>query len=200
MLCRIFAYKNLPLRAMDNCNNSYIGKILALKSLREEFNELSEQMQELAAPILNDLSYLPWIYTVFTEHLRRNGRTHDAGSVYNRKKFLMAVLYLYSPRALAGDRMRMGLRKRISELFKLSSSTPISDNCAGLIVLYSRYSDFRKDVDAILGMVLKNISPSNGLAKAPGHSDNALPLPPSSVTNKKSATQTHDAFMKSLFD
>ena len=51
--------------------------------------------------------------------------------------------------------MRMGLRKIISELFGLTTSTPISDNSASLIIEYNAYADFRRDVDLILNEVFE---------------------------------------------
>lgn len=134
-----------------------IGKVTALRTLREKVAELSDVMKELGEPILEDLTLLPEIYEAYKRVFSRRGRPDEAMSVRNRKKFLMVVLYLYSPKALAGDRMRMGLRKKVSELFGLTTSTPISDNCAGLIVQYRAYADFRRDVDLIFQEVLESL-------------------------------------------
>ena len=89
-----------------------IGKVAALKKLREKVSELSDVMKELGEPILDDLALLPAIYEAYKRVFQRRGCPDEATSVRNRKKFLMVVLYLYSPKALAGDRMRMGLRKQ----------------------------------------------------------------------------------------
>lgn len=147
-----------PVAKMNKCAKINIGKVVALKKLREKVNELSEVMKELGEPILDDLALLPTIYEAYKRVLQRNGCLDDVASVRNRKKFLMVVLYLYSPKALAGVRMRrMGLRKKMSELFGLTTSTPISDNCAGLIVQYHAYADFRRDVDLIFQEVLDSL-------------------------------------------
>ena len=134
-----------------------IGKVAALKKLREKVSELSDVMKELGEPILDDLALLPAIYEAYKRVFQRRGCPDEATSVRNRKKFLMVVLYLYSPKALAGDSVRMGLRKKVSELFGLTTSTPISDNCAGLIVQYHAYADFRRDVDLIFQEVLDSL-------------------------------------------
>jgi len=134
-----------------------IGKVAALKKLREKVIELSDVMEELGEPILDDLSLLPRIYEAYKRVFSRRGCPDEAMAVRNRKKFLMVVLYLYSPKALAGDRMRMGLRKQVSELFGLTTSTPISDNCSGLIVQYHAYADFRRDVDLIFKEVFDTL-------------------------------------------
>lgn len=134
-----------------------MGKIAALKTMRKKVLELSQIFEELGEPILTDLALLPTIHEAYKRVFARRGCPQDAMLVRNRKKFLMVVLYLYSPKALAGDRMRMGLRKKVSELFGLTTSTPISDNCAGLIVQYHAYADFRRDVDLIFQEVLNTL-------------------------------------------
>lgn len=131
-----------------------MGKIAALKTMRKKVLELSQVFEELGEPILTDLTLLPIIHEAYKRVFARRGCPQDALLVRNRKKFLMVVLYLYSPKALAGDRMRIGLRKVISGLFGLTTSTPISDNSACLIVEYNAYADFRRDVDLIFSEVL----------------------------------------------
>lgn len=135
-----------------------IGKITALKKLRKKADELADVMKELGEPILNDLTLLPKIYEVYKGVFQHRGCPEDSALVRNRKKFLMVILYLYSPKALAGDRMRIGLRKKVSELFGLTTSTPISDNCSGLILQYNAYADFRKDVDVIYREVVEALA------------------------------------------
>ena len=132
-----------------------MGKIAALKTMRNKVLELSQIFEELGEPILTDLALLPTIHEAYKRVYARRGCPQDAMLVRNRKKFIMVVLYLYSPKALAGDRMRMGLRKIISELFGLTTSTPISDNSASLIIEYNAYADFRRDVDLILNEVFE---------------------------------------------
>lgn len=134
-----------------------MGKISALKTMRKKVLELSQIFEELGEPILTDLALLPTIHEAYKRVFARRGCPQDAVLVRNRKKFLMVVLYLYSPKALAGDRMRMGLRKVISGLFGLTTSTPISDNCAGLIIEYNVYADFRRDVDLIFKEVFETL-------------------------------------------
>lgn len=138
-------------------NTLNIGKISAIKTLRFKVIELSEIMEELGEPILHDQSLLPLIYEAYKSVFAKRGNAADALTVRNRKKFLMVVLYLYSPTSLAGERMRMGLRKKIAKLFDLSTSTPISDNTSGLLTQYFAYADFRDDVGEIFNAVAEVI-------------------------------------------
>ncbi len=135
---------------MEDVFELNIGKVIALKRLRDKMLEISDKIMELGEPMLDDLDLLPDMYEAYKRVFARRGRPDDALQVRNRKKFLMVVLYLYSPKALIGDKMlRIGLRKKLSELFGLTTSTPISDNCAGLIIQYKAYADFRRDVNLI---------------------------------------------------
>ncbi len=135
---------------MEDVFELNIGKVIALKRLRDKMLEISDKITELGEPMLDDLDLLPDMYEAYKRVFARRGRPDDALQVRNRKKFLMVVLYLYSPKALIGDKMlRIGLRKKLSELFGLTTSTPISDNCAGLIIQYKAYADFRRDVNLI---------------------------------------------------
>ena len=135
-----------------------IGKVIALKRLRDKMLELSDKITELGEPILDDLDLLPKMYEAYKYVFARRGRPEDAMQVRNRKKFLMVVLYLSSPKALIVDKMlRIGLRKKLSELFGLTTSSPISDNCAGLIVQYRAYADFRRDVNLIFKEICSSL-------------------------------------------
>lgn len=135
---------------MEDVFELNIGKVIALKRLRDKMLEISDKIMELGEPMLDDLDLLPDMYEAYKRVFARRGRPDDALQVRNRKKFLMVVLYLYSPKALIGDKMlRIGLRKKLSELFGLTTSTPISDNCAGLIIQYKAYADFCRDVNLI---------------------------------------------------
>lgn len=126
-----------------------MGKVMALKVLRDKSLELQKAMDELGEPSLDDLSLLPQIYDAYLNVFRKRGCPQKATQVYHRKKFLLIVLYLYSPKTLAGGKMRVGLRDRLSELFGLSASTPVSDNCSNVVFQYNHYRDFRRDVEII---------------------------------------------------
>lgn len=127
---------------------------MALKAIREKSLELLQVSNELGEPMLDDLSLLPKIYDAYLSVFKRRGCPKKAAQVYNRKKFLLIVLYLYSPKTLAGDRMRVGLRDKLSELFGLTTGTPISDNCANILFDYEKYRDFRRDVDVIFNEII----------------------------------------------
>lgn len=163
MCCKVKGYvlkghemSNITPCKMNENATINIGKVAVLKRLHEKVEELSDAMKELGKPILEDLSLLPKIYDAYKEVFKRQGR-FDTKSVRNRKKFLFVVLYLYSPQSLVGISIRRGLRKKMSELFGLTTSSTISDNCVGLLVLYHAYADFRRDVNLIFQEVLTTL-------------------------------------------
>lgn len=143
---------------MEHSVNFNMGKVMALKAIRDKSLELNNALTELGEPMLHDLSLLPKIYNAYLRVFERRGCPEKAQQVYNRKKFLLIALYLYSPMTLAGDRMRLvGLRDKLSELFGLNTSTPISDNLAGLALNYNTYRDFRRDVNIIFDEILTEL-------------------------------------------
>ncbi|MGN1172834.1 MAG: hypothetical protein ACI4SO_03495, partial [Muribaculaceae bacterium] len=43
----------------------------------------------------------------------------------------------------------IGLRDKLSDLFKLNARTSISDNCSDIVFMYYNYRDFRRDVELL---------------------------------------------------
>lgn len=134
-----------------------LGKINAIKQLVSERDELQSQIDELSAPMLTDVDLIPALYDVFCKTFEN--LKHKGGS-YHRKKFLFVVLYLYCPAALVGERMMIGLRKRIANVFGINSYSTISDNCAGISILYN-CPDFRKHVNIFYDAALEYLASIN---------------------------------------
>ena len=115
--------------------------------LRRKAMAANREFNALAKPLLDDYSLLGGLFQVCTDMLAdRTGWRSNPYKVYNRKKFLMVVLYLYSPKTLVGGKMRGGLRNRLSDVFEMNSRTVVSDNCGDVWYLFSIYADFRADV------------------------------------------------------
>lgn len=127
---------------------------MALQRVRRKIIELNAAMTELGEPVLDDLELLPMIYQVYLDFFRNRGQEAQATKVYNRQKLILIVLYLYSPRSLAGGKMRIGLRDKISELFGITAKTTVSDNSNTAVCHYKHYRDFRKDVDALFTAIV----------------------------------------------
>lgn len=60
---------------------------------------------------------------------------------------------IYSPRTLAGGKMRMGIRPIITKLFGLDAPTPISDNIRDVGILFRTDRVFRRDVTRMMKLM-----------------------------------------------
>lgn len=129
-----------------------IGRIAALKSVRDEIKEIRSSMAELSESILTDWALLPSLYQLFQDLFSKR---HITQSIYHRQKFLFVVLFLYCPSSLAGGRMPQGFRKVLASTLGLNATTTVSDNCSGLMVLYRSYPDFRRDADLYYEKAMK---------------------------------------------
>lgn len=129
-----------------------IGKIAALKRIRDEIEKIRLTMIELSEPILSDWALLPALYQLFQDLFSKR---HITQPIYHRQKFLFVALFLYCPSVLAGGRMPQGFRKTLASTLGLNATTTISDNCSGLMVLYRSYPDFRRDVDLYYEKAIK---------------------------------------------
>lgn len=133
------------------------SSIVELRSIREQKSRLSEREQELASPILTDLSLIPEIYDWFKELLAGMDCPPNLESVTQRKKFLFIVLFLFAPSVLAGGRLPNGIRAEIAGVFPDVSPCVISNNIADVSFIYQQYKDFRQDIEFIYNQVLEKL-------------------------------------------
>lgn len=125
------------------------SSIVELKSIREQKSRLSERENELAQPMLTDLSMIPRIYEWFKDILPARDCPPRLESVTQRKKFLFIILFLYSPSTLAGGRLQNGVRAALREVFPEVAPCVISNNISDITFIYQHYKDFRSDVEEI---------------------------------------------------
>ena len=125
------------------------SSIVELKSIREQKSRLSERENELAQPMLTDLSMIPRIYEWFKDILSARDCPPRLESVTQRKKFLFIILFLYSPSTLAGGRLQNGVRAALRIVFPEVAPCVISNNISDITFIYQQYKDFRKDVEEI---------------------------------------------------
>ena len=131
------------------------SSIVELKSIREQKSRLSEREQELASPILTDLSLIPEIYDWFKDLLAGMDCPPNPESVTQRKKFLLIVLFLFAPSVLAGGRLPNGIRAEISSVFPDVSPCVISNNIADVSFIYQKYKDFRQDIEYLYNQIVE---------------------------------------------
>lgn len=127
-----------------------------LKSIREQKSRLSEREQELSEPILHDYSLIGEIYGWFKEVLSKLTFPPYVDSPTQRKKFIFIILFLYSPSALAGGKMKVGLRDKIAEVTGCTGSL-ISHNCEDVTFFYQQYKSHRQDIDYLYTEIINRL-------------------------------------------
>nr|DAV15858.1 MAG TPA: chromosomal replication initiator protein [Caudoviricetes sp.] len=118
-----------------------------IKWIRETKAILSKEEISLSIPLMQDLSQVGNIYDKFMSyHAGRN-------STMVRKQFIFVILYLYSPSALGGSKMRRGLREKIAKVLGCTCSN-VSHDYKNISFYYVTYRSFRNDVNEILDKLL----------------------------------------------
>lgn len=131
-----------------------LSKIIDLKIIREKKSKLAEQERELSKPILNDLSLVSKLYEWFNDlSIENKGKER----ILNRKKFIFIVLYLYSPSALVGGKMKVGLRDKLCEVMNINERSTLSKSLNNLFYHYQIYKYFRHDINSILSGIMNRL-------------------------------------------
>lgn len=132
-------------------------KISDLRTIYEKRAKLEAEEFVLAAPILTDFKYIPIIYDWFCELSGCNKDFKSKKDGDHKREFLFIILFLYSPKALAGSKMKRGLRKILSNLLGLASPTGISNMLTSILVMYDNYKEHRMNVDYFYTEIMKRL-------------------------------------------
>lgn len=130
-------------------------KIIQLKRLRVEKSCLSEKEMKLSTPIYTDRRLIDTFHSRFTQLMQDKG-IYNHSSVSQRQKFLIVIMFLFSPSTLAGGKMPKGLRDYICKVMGLKSASAISHDLDNVVFLYQNYTDFRDDVNEIFRAITKD--------------------------------------------
>lgn len=122
-----------------------IETIKRIEKSRTALRQAMADNEIATSPKLKDLNLIPKIYKVFEELKGKEIKVND------RKEFIFVVIYLYSPNKFFGGKMPQGLRRAIAKVTKVTCASVISATCTELMVLYTTYSDFRQNVDMLMG-------------------------------------------------
>lgn len=131
--------------------------IAEIRSIREQIAHLSKREKELTEPMLTDLDMIPVLYRWFTEIIAKRDCPPRPESVTQRKKFLYIVLSLYSPSALAGGKMKSGLREKVGEVWGLHGKSAVSDNLKNLVFHCQIYDEFKQDIEYIYKEIVERL-------------------------------------------
>lgn len=130
-------------------------KISRMSHLLRERAYIEKEMVRLTEPIEQDIEWLGNCHDVYVNALREVNPDANPDSVKSRKKFLFAVLYVFSPGALVGKKLRVGIRNKICEVFGDGAPSSVSHMAENVAFLYNHYSSFRRDVDYIVNAMVK---------------------------------------------
>lgn len=122
-----------------------IETIKRIEKARTALRQAMADNEIATSPKLKDLNLIPKIYKIFEELKGKEIKVND------RKEFIFVVIYLYSPNKFFGGKMPQGLRRAITKVTKVTCASVISATCTELMVLYTTYSDFRQNVDMLMG-------------------------------------------------
>ena len=110
---------------------------------------LKDRARKLSEPIVINMGMIRNLYDVFCLSLKRQDVKANPEDTGNRKKFLYAILYIFSPSTLVGEVMRHKLRECVSEVIGCTP-TGVSRDYKTALFFYATYSDFHDSVDMII--------------------------------------------------
>lgn len=131
-------------------------KLVDLKKIREDIDNLKEYERKFAAPVISDVTRVKEAYDIFVEILSERDCPPRIESVTQRKKFIFIALYIFCPGVLIGDKMPKGFRRLLSETLNIPG-TLVSNNCDDIVFLYQNYRDFNTDVETLYSEILERM-------------------------------------------
>lgn len=139
---------------LQNAEMLDFSNIDRIRELRDQIFMSNREIGRIAAPIANGTDSLETLYGIYKSVIDEK----KEANAYERKKFLMAVMYLFSPVTLAGGKMRSGLRQKLAAIMGVKNHTTLSANLQDVMMLYRTYRDFRRDVNLIIKTFFEKIS------------------------------------------
>lgn len=128
-----------------------MNRIAELRKVRDDINRLTKLERRLSQPLLQNLGMVRNLYEVY-----KNAITRQMGDPYdtdNRKKFLYAIIYCFSPTTLVGDAMRHRLRETVSSVIGCTN-TGVSRDYKTAQFFYDTYREFRESTNLIIKEIL----------------------------------------------
>lgn len=126
-----------------------MNRVERLRQIHTEMEKLREKEKLLSQPIVENMGMIQNLYDVFRLALKKQNTKADPDGTAERKKFLYAILYIFSPATLVGEVMRHKLRENISAVLGCTPTGVSRDYKTGLF-FYATYTDFRESVDMII--------------------------------------------------
>lgn len=130
-----------------------MNRVERLRQVHSEIERLAEEERMLARPTVTNMGMIRNLFDVFCLTLKYQDTESNPLDTNNRKKFLYAILYLFSPSTLAGQVMKHKMRRCVSDIIGCTP-TGVSRDYKTSIFFYATYSDFRNSVNNIIDNML----------------------------------------------
>lgn len=130
--------------------------ITKLCSIKEEKRRLESEERRLSTPIIQDVKRVGAVYKYCVEAHKELFPDLSCDKPFVRRRFLFVILFLFSPKTLAGGKMGHGLRAEIAKVMGIESSN-ISHYHSNILFFYNVYSDFRDDVNNLFRVVFEKL-------------------------------------------
>lgn len=130
-----------------------MNRVDELRRVRSEIDGLKEKERMLSVPIAMNMGMIRNLYDVFRLSLKRLDGNANPTDTNSRKKFLYAILYIFSPATLVGEVMRHKLRECVSSVLGCTP-TGVSRDYKTALFFFATYKDFRDSVNIIISDML----------------------------------------------
>lgn len=139
-----------------------MNRVDELRRVRSEIERLKDDERRLSVPIAMNMGMIANLYDLFSLSLKRHDINATPNDTSSRKKFLYAILYIFSPATLVGDVMLHRLRECVS---RITGWTPtgVSRDYKTAMFFYMTYKEFRDDVNAIISDMLSVLGKTDDL-------------------------------------
>jgi len=139
-----------------------MNRVEELRRVHAEIERLKDEAQRLSVPIAMNMGMIYNLYDVFVMSLKRLEPEASPKETNSRKKFLYAILYIFSPATLVGEVMRHRMRERISDILDCTP-TGVSRDYKIALFFYATYKEFRDEVDEIIKDMLNILGKDENL-------------------------------------
>lgn len=131
-----------------------MNRVEELRRIRSEIDNLRDDEKRLSVPLVMNMGIIRNLYDVYSMTLKSQNPNADPKDTNSRKKFLYAILYIFSPSTLVGDVMRHKLRECVSRVIGCTP-TGVSRDYKTSLFFYATYKSFRDQVDVIIHDMLE---------------------------------------------
>ena len=122
------------------------------ETARRDKHEAIKRERKVLSPVLKDFTLIPELWESFNKHLPPKNNTVEE-NMHRRRVFMLLVIRLYSPKALAGYNLDGKTRKYLAEQVGCSKSS-LSHSFRNLTFQFMAVRSFREEAEGVIYSVL----------------------------------------------